>query len=108
LADDQSGAIGDRLALLLADLTEADTAIARAQLAELDAARCAVRRELAELMAAAPGDALDRHIVSAGLRRRLRALDEAEDAVRRQLRSLRRRLGQHRGLGETGSLWDVE
>jgi hypothetical protein len=100
---------GDRLAQLLAGVVEADTAIAHAQLAELADSRRAVRRELAELMAATPDEALDRQIVEAGLRRRLRTLDEAEDAIHRQLRFLRRRFGRQGGLVEaTGSLWDPD
>ncbi len=103
---EQPEQVGDRLALLLTGLTESDTMIAHAQLADLGQARREVERELAELMSAAPDDALDRPIVQAGLRRRLRSLDEAEDTVRRQLRALRRRLG---GATEaTGSLWDAE
>ena len=106
---DQPERIDDRLARLLAGLTEADTAIARAQLAELGKARAAAQQDVAALMSAAPDDALDQGIVLAGLRRRLRALDEAEDVVHRQLRSLRRRLGQHAAtLEATGSLWDAE
>lgn len=101
--------VGDRLAVLLAGIAEADTAIAHAQLTELADARRTVQRDLAELMAAPADEALDRPIVKAGLRRRLRALDEAEDGIRRQLRYLRRRFGQQAGVIDgTGSLWDPD